>query len=59
MERAGKRISQIIVWQKKVCIFSAIGDCEKCTGKGNARKKSRKGLIEKISANNLYQRKLL
>jgi hypothetical protein len=32
----------------------------KCTGKSNAgKKKSRKGLIAKISANNLYQRKLL
>jgi hypothetical protein len=59
MERTGKRIYQIIVWQKKVCIFSAIRDCEKCTGKSNAGKKSRKGLTAKISANNLYQRKLL
>jgi hypothetical protein len=51
MERAGKRISQII--------FLAIRDCEKCTGKSNAGKKSRKGLLAKISANSLYQRKLL
>jgi hypothetical protein len=59
MERAGKRISQIIVRQKKVCTFSAVRYCEKCTGKSAVRKKSGKGLIAKISANNLYQRKLL
>ncbi len=59
MERAGKRISQIIVRQKKNAFFLAMRYCEKCTGKSNAGQKSRKGLIAKISANNLYQRKLL
>jgi hypothetical protein len=59
MERAGKRISQIIVRQKKCVFFWLKGIAKKCTGKSNVRKKSRKGLIAKISANNLYQRKLL
>jgi hypothetical protein len=60
IERAGKRISQIIVRQKK-CAFFFFGMryCEKCTGMSNAGKKSRKGLIAKISANRLCQRKLL
>jgi hypothetical protein len=55
MESAGKRISQILVRQKKC----AIRYCEKCTGKSNVGKKSGKGVIAKISGNNLYQRKLL
>jgi hypothetical protein len=42
MERAGKRISQIIVRQKKGCTFSAMRYCEKCAGESNVGKKSGK-----------------
>jgi hypothetical protein len=44
---------------RKSVHFFAIRFCEKCTGGSNVGKKSRKGLIAKISANDLYQRKLL
>jgi hypothetical protein len=59
MERAGKKDFSDYCLAEKICIFLAKRDCEKCTGKSNVRKKGRKGLIAKISANNLYQRKLL
>jgi hypothetical protein len=48
MERAGEKVSQIIVWQKKACIFSAIRYCEKCTGKSNAGKEKQKRVNYKI-----------
>jgi hypothetical protein len=45
-----------LLFGRKSMHFSAIRYCKKCTGKSNAEKKSRKGLIAKISANNLCQR---
>jgi hypothetical protein len=54
----GKEISGIIVRQKRACIFSAKGYCEKCAGKSNSGKEKQKGLIAKTDANNLCQRKL-
>jgi hypothetical protein len=59
MERAGKRISQIIVRQKKYAFFQKDKVLRKMYRKSDAGKKSKKGFIAKISANNLYQRKLL
>jgi hypothetical protein len=59
MERVEKKDFSDYCTAEKVCIFLAIRDCENYTGKSNVGKKSRKGLIAKISANNLYQRKLL
>jgi hypothetical protein len=43
MERAGKRISQIVDQQERMHFFGK-EDCAKCTGKSNAGRKSRKGL---------------
>ncbi len=59
MERAGEEIFWIIVRQKKSLHFSGKGCCEKCTEKSKTRKERQKGLIAKIDANNLCQRKLL
>ena len=59
MERAGERISQIIVRQKKYAFFRRKGIAKNARERAMSEKKSRKGLIAKISANNLYQRKLL
>ncbi len=58
MERAGKGFVRLLYGRKNVHFF-AMRYCEKCTGKSNVGKKSRKGLTAKISANYLYQRKLL
>jgi hypothetical protein len=47
-------------WKEREKDFSDYCPAEKgATGESNTGKKSRKGLIAKISANNLYQRKLL
>jgi hypothetical protein len=54
----GKGFFRLLSGRKSVH-FLAMRYCEKCTGKSNAGKKSRKGLIAKISENDLYQRKLL
>jgi hypothetical protein len=59
MERAEEEISWIIVRKKKACIFSA-KDIAKNVWKRAipGRIKEQKGLIAKINANNLCQRKL-
>jgi hypothetical protein len=59
MERAGKRISQIIVRQKKCAFFRQKGIAKNVRERAMLGRKAEKGLIAKISANNLYQRKLL
>ncbi len=59
MERAGERVSQIIVRQKKYSFFRRKDIAKNARERAMPEKKSRKGLIAKINANNLFQRKLL
>jgi hypothetical protein len=54
----GEKISWIIVRQKRVCIFSARDVAKNVRERSNERKEKQKGLIAKINANNLCQRKL-
>jgi hypothetical protein len=58
IKRAGKRISQNIVRQRKRTFFGKEGLREICE-KTTPEAKAEKGLIMQINANNLYQRKLL
>jgi hypothetical protein len=57
MKRAEKGFLRLWSGRKKGAFFGKEYSV-KCTGKSNAEKKDGKGLIEKINANNLYQRKL-
>jgi hypothetical protein len=59
MERAGERISQIIVRQKKHAFFQQKDIAKNARKRAMPEKKSRKGLNAKINANHLCQRKLL
>jgi hypothetical protein len=58
IKRAGKRIFQNIVRQRKRTFFGKEVLREKCE-KTMPEAKAEKGLIMQINANNLYQRKLL
>jgi hypothetical protein len=53
-----KKIYWIIVRQKRVCIFSAEDVAKNVWERSDERKEKQKGLIAKINANNLCQRKL-
>jgi hypothetical protein len=57
IKRAGKRISQNIVRQRKSTFFDKEVLRETCE-KSNAGSKGKEWLIMQINANNLYQRKL-
>ncbi len=58
MERAGEEISQIIVRQKKYAFFSNEDIAKNVLERAMPEKKRKEGLITKINANNLCQRKL-
>jgi hypothetical protein len=58
MERAGERDFWIVVRQKKSVLFLAKGTAKNVRERAMPGRKSKKGLIAKINANNLCQRKL-
>jgi hypothetical protein len=56
--KSGKRDFLDYCPAEKSMHFFGKGNCEKCAGKSNTEKEKQKGLIAKIYASNLCQRKL-